>query len=146
MGALLAPTHPQIASASRGRRADPATVTPLVFSNIFNTYAQTIAAQAALKGSGKLHYWGKQSLGLPVLAWWASRPPTQRTRLVARKSAISKSTNARSGRNILRLAGDGEKADMDMDGIRFLDHMLHAWAKHAGRSLRIRCCGDLASG
>ena len=30
-------------------------------------------------------------------------------------------------------------------GIGFLDHMLHAWAKHAGWSLRIRCLGDLAS-
>ncbi|KAI4095502.1 MAG: hypothetical protein LQ339_007189 [Xanthoria mediterranea] len=30
-------------------------------------------------------------------------------------------------------------------GIGFLDHMLHAWAKHAGWSLRIRCRGDLAS-
>ncbi|KAL8771287.1 MAG: hypothetical protein Q9209_003192 [Squamulea sp. 1 TL-2023] len=29
-------------------------------------------------------------------------------------------------------------------GIGFLDHMLHAWAKHAGWSLRIRCRGDLA--
>ena len=29
-------------------------------------------------------------------------------------------------------------------GVGFLDHMLHAWAKHAGWSLRIRCCGDLA--
>ena len=30
-------------------------------------------------------------------------------------------------------------------GIGFLDHMLHAWSKHAGWSLRIRCRGDLAS-
>lgn len=30
-------------------------------------------------------------------------------------------------------------------GIGFLDHMLHAWAKHAGWSLRVRCNGDLAS-
>ncbi|KAL9631537.1 MAG: hypothetical protein Q9204_004187 [Flavoplaca sp. TL-2023a] len=29
-------------------------------------------------------------------------------------------------------------------GIGFLDHMLHAWAKHAGWSLRLRCKGDLA--
>ncbi|KAL8680591.1 MAG: hypothetical protein Q9186_003233 [Xanthomendoza sp. 1 TL-2023] len=29
-------------------------------------------------------------------------------------------------------------------GIGFLDHMLHAWSKHAGWSLRIRCRGDLA--
>ncbi|KAK0512812.1 hypothetical protein JMJ35_004829 [Cladonia borealis] len=29
-------------------------------------------------------------------------------------------------------------------GIGFLDHMLHAWAKHAGWSLRVRCRGDLA--
>ncbi|KAL8729033.1 MAG: hypothetical protein Q9181_005144 [Wetmoreana brouardii] len=29
-------------------------------------------------------------------------------------------------------------------GVGFLDHMLHAWAKHAGWSLRIRCRGDLA--
>lgn len=28
-------------------------------------------------------------------------------------------------------------------GVGFLDHMLHAWAKHAGWSLRIRCKGDL---
>ena len=30
-------------------------------------------------------------------------------------------------------------------GVGFLDHMLHAWAKHAGWSLRVRCRGDLAS-
>ena len=30
-------------------------------------------------------------------------------------------------------------------GIGFLDHMLHAWSKHAGWSLRIRCKGDLIS-
>jgi len=30
-------------------------------------------------------------------------------------------------------------------GIGFLDHMLHAWAKHAGWSLRVRCRGDLIS-
>lgn len=30
-------------------------------------------------------------------------------------------------------------------GIGFLDHMLHALAKHAGWSLRIRTHGDLAS-
>ncbi|KAL9137391.1 MAG: hypothetical protein Q9175_001406 [Cornicularia normoerica] len=29
-------------------------------------------------------------------------------------------------------------------GIGFLDHMLHAWSKHAGWSLRVRCRGDLA--
>ncbi|KAL9601891.1 MAG: hypothetical protein Q9219_002244 [cf. Caloplaca sp. 3 TL-2023] len=28
-------------------------------------------------------------------------------------------------------------------GVGFLDHMLHAWAKHAGWSLRVRCKGDL---
>lgn len=30
-------------------------------------------------------------------------------------------------------------------GIGFLDHMLHAWAKHAGWSLRVRVRGDLYS-
>lgn len=30
-------------------------------------------------------------------------------------------------------------------GIGFLDHMLHALAKHAGWSLRLRTAGDLAS-
>ena len=30
-------------------------------------------------------------------------------------------------------------------GIGFLDHMLHALAKHAGWSLKIRCKGDLHS-
>lgn len=30
-------------------------------------------------------------------------------------------------------------------GVGFLDHMLHAWSKHAGWSLRVRCRGDLAS-
>ncbi|KAI4215093.1 MAG: hypothetical protein LQ351_002408 [Letrouitia transgressa] len=29
-------------------------------------------------------------------------------------------------------------------GVGFLDHMLHAWAKHAEWSLRLRCKGDLA--
>lgn len=51
--------------------------------------------------------------------------------------------------------GDGTKAHaaqstksqvIDVDsGIGFLDHMLHALAKHAGWSLRIRCKGDLHS-
>lgn len=31
-------------------------------------------------------------------------------------------------------------------GVGFLDHMLHALAKHAGWSLRLRCRGDLRSG
>lgn len=30
-------------------------------------------------------------------------------------------------------------------GIGFLDHMLHAWAKHAGWSLAVRAKGDLYS-
>ena len=30
-------------------------------------------------------------------------------------------------------------------GVGFLDHMLHAWAKHAGWSLRLRARGDLES-
>ena len=30
-------------------------------------------------------------------------------------------------------------------GVGFLDHMLHALAKHAGWSLRLRCKGDLLS-
>lgn len=30
-------------------------------------------------------------------------------------------------------------------GVGFLDHMLHAWAKHAGWSLRLRSKGDLLS-
>lgn len=35
---------------------------------------------------------------------------------------------------------------IDIDsGIGFLDHMLHALAKHAGWSLRLRCRGDLYS-
>jgi len=35
---------------------------------------------------------------------------------------------------------------IDVDsGIGFLDHMIHALAKHAGWSLRIRCRGDLHS-
>ncbi|KAI9718889.1 MAG: hypothetical protein M1812_003773 [Candelaria pacifica] len=34
--------------------------------------------------------------------------------------------------------------DIDVDsGIGFLDHMLHALAKHAGWSLKLRCRGDL---
>jgi imidazoleglycerol-phosphate dehydratase len=35
---------------------------------------------------------------------------------------------------------------IDVDsGIGFLDHMLHALAKHAGWSLKLRCQGDLHS-
>jgi imidazoleglycerol-phosphate dehydratase len=54
------------------------------------------------------------------------------------------------------LNGEGEKVDKDHatqksnsqeisvdTGIGFLDHMIHALAKHAGWSLRIRCKGDL---
>ena len=36
--------------------------------------------------------------------------------------------------------------EIDIDsGIGFLDHMIHALAKHAGWSLRLRCKGDLHS-
>ncbi|KAK5009720.1 imidazoleglycerol-phosphate dehydratase, partial [Cryomyces antarcticus] len=35
-----------------------------------------------------------------------------------------------------------QQIDVD-SGIGFLDHMLHALAKHAGWSLRLRCRGDL---
>lgn len=37
-----------------------------------------------------------------------------------------------------------QQVDIDT-GIGFLDHMLHALAKHAGWSLRVRCKGDLYS-
>ena len=44
-------------------------------------------------------------------------------------------------------AAQSSKAQfIDIDsGIGFLDHMLHALAKHAGWSLRLRCRGDLHS-
>ncbi|EMD67541.1 hypothetical protein GGP41_007421 [Bipolaris sorokiniana] len=58
--------------------------------------------------------------------------------------------------NKANLNGEGEKIDKDHatqksasqeisvdTGIGFLDHMIHAMAKHAGWSLRIRCKGDL---
>ena len=41
-------------------------------------------------------------------------------------------------------ASKSQSIDVDT-GIGFLDHMLHALAKHAGWSLRIRCQGDLHS-
>lgn len=37
-----------------------------------------------------------------------------------------------------------QQIDVDT-GIGFLDHMLHALAKHAGWSLKLRCRGDLYS-
>jgi imidazoleglycerol-phosphate dehydratase len=44
-------------------------------------------------------------------------------------------------------AAQTSKSQMiDVDsGIGFLDHMIHALAKHAGWSLRLRCKGDLHS-
>ncbi len=41
-------------------------------------------------------------------------------------------------------ASASQHIDID-SGIGFLDHMLHALAKHAGWSLRLRCRGDLHS-
>lgn len=41
-------------------------------------------------------------------------------------------------------ASKSQHIDID-SGIGFLDHMLHALAKHAGWSLKLRCRGDLHS-
>lgn len=41
-------------------------------------------------------------------------------------------------------SSSSQQVDIDT-GIGFLDHMLHALAKHAGWSLRVRCKGDLYS-
>lgn len=41
-------------------------------------------------------------------------------------------------------ASKSQHIDVD-SGIGFLDHMLHALAKHAGWSLKLRCRGDLHS-
>lgn len=82
-----------------------------------------------------------------------------------RTATINRDTNETKVNLILNLDGgpleeaNGEKngdeahatqvsksQTIDVDsGIGFLDHMLHALAKHAGWSLKLRCKGDLHS-
>jgi imidazoleglycerol-phosphate dehydratase len=48
-----------------------------------------------------------------------------------------------AGEHAKQLTG-GQIIEVD-SGIGFLDHMIHAMAKHAGWSLRLKCRGDLHS-
>jgi imidazoleglycerol-phosphate dehydratase len=55
--------------------------------------------------------------------------------------------DAKNGKDAKGHAAQTSKSQtIDVDsGIGFLDHMIHALAKHAGWSLRLRCKGDLHS-
>lgn len=97
----------------------------------------------------------------------AARPETSEMADRARSATINRDTNETKIQLSLNLDGgaledasdastNGEKKShaaqisksqtIDIDtGIGFLDHMLHALAKHAGWSLRLRCRGDLHS-
>ncbi|KIW09065.1 imidazoleglycerol-phosphate dehydratase [Verruconis gallopava] len=56
----------------------------------------------------------------------------------------NESSAAQNGDAKAHAAQSTKSQVIDIDsGIGFLDHMLHALAKHAGWSLRIRCKGDL---
>lgn len=56
------------------------------------------------------------------------------------------SENSANGEAKSHAAQTSKSQTIDVDsGIGFLDHMIHALAKHAGWSLRIRCRGDLHS-
>lgn len=61
--------------------------------------------------------------------------------------ALSEAQQAESnGESKSHAAQSSKSQQIDVDsGIGFLDHMLHALAKHAGWSLRLRCRGDLHS-
>lgn len=55
-----------------------------------------------------------------------------------------KESAAANGESKSHAAQVSKSQTIDVDsGIGFLDHMIHALAKHAGWSLRIRCRGDL---
>lgn len=57
---------------------------------------------------------------------------------------ILESAGDSAGATKSHAAQSSASQDIDVDsGIGFLDHMLHALAKHAGWSLRLRCRGDL---
>lgn len=57
-----------------------------------------------------------------------------------------KESAAANGESKSHAAQVSKSQTIDVDsGIGFLDHMIHALAKHAGWSLRIRCRGDLHS-
>lgn len=52
--------------------------------------------------------------------------------------------NGEEGKSHAAQASKSQHIDID-SGIGFLDHMLHALAKHAGWSIKLRCRGDLHS-
>ena len=54
----------------------------------------------------------------------------------------SVTSNGSEAKSHAAQASKSQTIDIDT-GIGFLDHMLHAFAKHAGWSLWIRCKGDL---
>lgn len=60
--------------------------------------------------------------------------------------ALDDDSSKQNGDGKAHAAQNTKSQTIDLDtGIGFLDHMLHALAKHAGWSLRIRCQGDLHS-
>jgi imidazoleglycerol-phosphate dehydratase len=55
-------------------------------------------------------------------------------------------TSESNGESKNHAAQTSKSQTLDINsGIGFLDHMIHALAKHAGWSLRLRCVGDLHS-
>ncbi|KLO05962.1 IGPD-domain-containing protein [Schizopora paradoxa] len=67
--------------------------------------------------------------------------------MAARQAKISRNTNETQIEVSLNLdcaPGSGVQQTIDVStGIGFLDHMLHALAKHGGMSLTLKCKGDL---
>jgi imidazoleglycerol-phosphate dehydratase len=62
------------------------------------------------------------------------------------QSAFWDKIDADSGEGKEHATQDSKSQQINVDtGIGFLDHMIHALAKHAGWSLRVRCKGDLHS-
>jgi imidazoleglycerol-phosphate dehydratase len=54
--------------------------------------------------------------------------------------------DSKNGDSKAHAAQTSKSQTIDVDsGIGFLDHMIHALAKHAGWSLKLRCKGDLHS-
>ena len=60
--------------------------------------------------------------------------------------SLDEESSAPNGESKSHAAQTSKSQTIDVDsGIGFLDHMIHALAKHAGWSLRVRCQGDLHS-
>ncbi|KAI9187824.1 imidazoleglycerol-phosphate dehydratase [Blastocladiella emersonii ATCC 22665] len=89
----------------------------------------------------------KNAAAATATASAASKPAAPAAPLPPRTATIERKTGETDISIQLTLPSHGApvpNAVIDVDtGIGFFDHMLHAFAKHSGSSLRVRCVGDL---